>query len=67
MISALLTARRGYLTTTTETDILTKSPEQLHAESRENEEKQKEEQSQISNLDNNGHIEVGSYDNVYNT
>ena len=67
MISALLTARRGYLTSTTETDILTKSPEQLHAKSRENEEKQKEEQSQISNLDNNGHIEVGSNENVYNT
>ena len=30
--------------------ILTKSPEQLHAESCENEEKQKEEKSQISNL-----------------
>ena len=52
MISALLTARRGYLTTTTETDILTKSPEQLHAQGSKDEEKQKEEKSQVSNLDN---------------
>ena len=33
-------------------DILTKSPEQLHAQSSKNEEKQKEEKSQVSNLDN---------------
>ena len=53
MISALLTAIRSYLTTTLlEIDTLTKSPEQLHAKSRENEEKQKEEKSQISNLNN---------------
>ena len=52
MISALLTARRSYLTTTRLTDILTKSPEQLHAQRCENEEKQKEEKAKISNLKN---------------
>ena len=50
MISALLTARRSYLTTTTETDILTKSTEKLHSKGSKNEEKQKEEKPQISDL-----------------
>ena len=50
MISALLTARRSYLTTIKVTHILTKSPKQLHAGGSENEEQQKEEKTQVPNL-----------------